>query len=197
MGALASYVGPNLTAVDVRALEHLVPNRVDHVLIQADLTAVAPGPLTPEAARDLGTLADIESRGGATVYRFSPASLTRARSLGWTADEMVATLAEHSRTPLPQALDYLIHDLERHEVVAASTAHQSPLRAPLCRVSDDELSPADRIDADHVTLCLAALHADAGPTDPREPPLGRGAGRIARRPRCTPRRRPARGRRDR
>ena len=53
------------------ALAPLLPEPVDHVLLQADLTAVAPGPLEQELARHLALVADIESRGGATVYRFT------------------------------------------------------------------------------------------------------------------------------
>ena len=52
-------------------LAALLPAEVDQVLIQADLTAVAPGPLTRERARDLHLVADVESRGQATVYRFT------------------------------------------------------------------------------------------------------------------------------
>ena len=44
---------------------------VDHVLLQADLTAVAPGPLSPDLDRELTLAADVESRGGATVFRFT------------------------------------------------------------------------------------------------------------------------------
>ncbi len=40
-------------------------------LIQADLTIVAPGPLVSHVARSLRLLADVESRGHATVYRIS------------------------------------------------------------------------------------------------------------------------------
>lgn len=43
------------------------------MLLQADLTAVAPGPLQRPLADTLGVLADVESKGGATVYRFTPA----------------------------------------------------------------------------------------------------------------------------
>ena len=45
-------------------LAALLPDPVDHVLIQADLTAVAPGPLETALARSLQLLADVESRGG-------------------------------------------------------------------------------------------------------------------------------------
>ena len=39
-----------------------LPKPVDHILVQADNTAIAPGPLTIEVARMLSTFADIESR---------------------------------------------------------------------------------------------------------------------------------------
>lgn len=69
------------TAAATRAaalLAPLLPEPVDHVLLQADLTAVAPGPLRRPLAEALGVLADIESKGGATVYRFTPGSVRRA-----------------------------------------------------------------------------------------------------------------------
>jgi hypothetical protein len=83
------------------------------VLIQADLTAVAPGPLVRERARDLHLLADVESRGGATVYRFTAASVRRAFDAGWAAHEVHAFLESVSRTPVPQPLTYLVDDAAR------------------------------------------------------------------------------------
>src|SRR4029077_14446039 len=78
LGGLASYARTLLAGDDPGpALTDLLPAEVDHVLIQADLTAVAPGPLTRERAHDLHLLADVESRGQATVYRFTPSSVRR------------------------------------------------------------------------------------------------------------------------
>ena len=91
----------------------LLPEEVDHVLIQADLTAVAPGPLVRERARDLHLLADVESRGQATVYRFTAASVRRAFDAGWAAHEVHAFLDAVSRTPVPQPLTYLVDDAAR------------------------------------------------------------------------------------
>ena len=95
------------------ALEPLLPAPVDHVLVQADLTAVAPGPLDPELARRLGAVADVESRGGATVYRFTETSVRRAFDSGWSATEVHDFVASASRTPVPQALSYLVDDVSR------------------------------------------------------------------------------------
>ncbi|MEJ1200731.1 MULTISPECIES: helicase-associated domain-containing protein [unclassified Streptomyces] len=101
------------TARAARLLAPLFPEPLDHVLLQADLTAVAPGPLEPELADVLGVLADVESKGGATVYRFTPGSVRRALDAGQAAADLHAFLARHSRTPVPQPLTYLIDDVAR------------------------------------------------------------------------------------
>ncbi|MEU5087381.1 helicase-associated domain-containing protein [Streptomyces sp. NPDC021356] len=113
-------------AAAARLLAPLLPEPLDHVLLQADLTAVAPGPLQRPLADVLGVLADVESKGGATVYRFTPASVRRALDAGRTAADLHAFLAQHSRTPVPQPLAYLIDDVARrhgHLRVGAASAY--------------------------------------------------------------------------
>ncbi|AIR99045.1 helicase C-terminal domain-containing protein [Streptomyces glaucescens] len=114
------------TAAATRLLAPLLPEPLDHVLLQADLTAVAPGPLHRPLAETLGVLAEVESKGGATVYRFTPASVRRALDAGRSASDLHAFLAEHSRTPVPQPLAYLIDDVARrhgHLRVGAASAY--------------------------------------------------------------------------
>ena len=94
-------------------LAPLLPEPLDHVLIQGDLTAIAPGPLLPALAARLQQVADVESRGGATVYRFASGSLRRGLDAGWTAAEIHAFLESVSRTPVPQPLSYLVDDTAR------------------------------------------------------------------------------------
>jgi len=94
-------------------LAPLLPEPVDHVLLQADLTAVAPGPLERSLAASLATLADVESKGGATVYRFTPGSVRRGLDAGHSSADIHAFLAEHSQTPVPQPLSYLVDDVAR------------------------------------------------------------------------------------
>jgi hypothetical protein len=102
---------PSATAA--AQLEPLLPKPLDHVLLQADLTAVAPGPLESELARELAMAADIESTGGATVFRFTESSVRRALDAGRSASDLHAMLATRSRTPVPQPLSYLIDDVAR------------------------------------------------------------------------------------
>ncbi|WP_329218463.1 helicase-associated domain-containing protein [Streptomyces sp. NBC_01485] len=109
-----------------RLLAPLLPEPLDHVLLQADLTAVAPGPLRRPLADVLNVLADVESKGGATVYRFTPGSVRRALDAGRSASDLQAFLTEHSRTPVPQPLAYLIDDVARrhgHLRVGAASAY--------------------------------------------------------------------------
>ena len=93
------------------------------MLLQADLTAVAPGPLVTDLAHELSLVADVESKGGATVYRFTEGSVRRALDSGRTTSELHALLAQHSSTPVPQALTYLVDDVaRRHGRIRVGTA---------------------------------------------------------------------------
>ena len=114
-GALSSFGKAFIDGADELGVESALPEPVDHILIQADNSAVAPGPLTVELSNMIGTLADIESRGGATVYRFSEASIRRGLDHGQTGDQIKDFLKRTSKTPVPQPLEYLINDVaKRH-----------------------------------------------------------------------------------
>src|SRR5215213_6121231 len=124
--------GSGVVARLVAAMAPLLPDPVDHVLLQADLTAVAPGPLESGLGRLMALSADVESRGGATVYRFSAPSVRRALDAGWSASDLVGALTAGSRTPVPQPLEYLVHDVARRHGRVRVGAASSYVR------SDDE-----------------------------------------------------------
>lgn len=121
VGALASFARPLLRGLSrdkavsaaADAVRGCLPIPLDHVLLQADLTAVAPGPLRPDLERELNLLSDVESRGGASVHRFSATSLRRSFDAGRSAADIHAFLAAISRTPVPQPLTYLVDDVAR------------------------------------------------------------------------------------
>lgn len=111
------------TSQAAKLLGEALPEPLDHVLVQADLTVVAPGRLEPDLAADMELVADVESAGSATVYRVSDSSVRRALDSGRTADELHALFRDRSRTPLPQSLTYLIDDVaRRHGRLRAGTA---------------------------------------------------------------------------
>ena len=123
-GALSTFGSNLLNEKEELEIESALPKPVDHILIQADNSAVAPGPLTPELASEMGTIADIESRGGATVYRFSDSSIRRGLDHGKTGDQIKTFLSKISKTPMPQPLEYLIADIsKRHGRLRVGSAH--------------------------------------------------------------------------
>lgn len=113
-GALTSAGRALVDGGDVAATmaDHL-PEPVDHILLQADLTAIAPGPLEDDLARFMRLAADVESRGGATVFRFTSASIRRVLDSGMTSADVLEHVTKASRTPVPQPLEYLISDVAR------------------------------------------------------------------------------------
>jgi Helicase conserved C-terminal domain len=97
----------------IAAMGKVLPQPIDHFLLQADLTVIVPGPLERDLADQLGAVATVESAGAAMVYRISEASIRRALDTGRTASELHALFAKHSKTPVPQGLTYLIDDVAR------------------------------------------------------------------------------------
>ncbi len=124
-----------------------IPAAVDHVLLQADLTAIAPGRLDGPAQSVMRLLSDVESRGGATVYRLTEATLRRALDAGWSADRVLSELSTISRTVIPQPLEYLVRDVARRHGVARVGSCSAYVR------SDDE-ALLDRVQSDRALAIL-------------------------------------------
>jgi hypothetical protein len=148
----------------VAAMAKVLPEPIDHFLLQADLTVIVPGPLERELAEQLAAVATVESAGAAMVYRISEASIRRALDSGRTAGGLHALFDRHSKTPVPQGLTYLIDDVARRhgqlrvgmaasfvrcedpallaQAVAASAADQLEMRllAPTVAVSQAPIS---------------------------------------------------------
>lgn len=95
------------------AAGEVFPEAVSTFTVQADLTALAPGELAPVVSGELALVADAESRGAATLYRFTEASLRRAFDHGRTAESIIEFLGEHARPTVPQPLRYLVEDVGR------------------------------------------------------------------------------------
>ena len=115
-GGLSSFGRALLEGRDrdaARGLAALLPDPLDHFLVQPDLTVVAPGPLTRELAQELALTADVESTGGATVYRVTDATVRRALDAGRSGTDLHELFRSRSRTPVPQSLTYLIDDVAR------------------------------------------------------------------------------------
>lgn len=144
------------------ALAAALPAPVNEVMVQADLTVVAPGRLAPALAERLGQVADLESAGMASVYRVTPGSIQRALDSGHSATDLHRLFSEHSRTPVPQALSYLIDDTARRHGVLRVGSAGCYLR------SDDPALLAQAVSAAGAagfTLRLLAPTVAVGPAD--------------------------------
>lgn len=97
----------------IAAMSRALPEPIDHFLVQADLTVVAPGPLERELAEELATVAALESAGAAMVYRVSEQTIRHALDVGRTREALRSFFEKHSKTPVPQGLAYLIDDVAR------------------------------------------------------------------------------------
>lgn len=144
--------------------EHL-PAALNHVLLQADLTAVAPGYLAPELSEKLLLMADAEGQGPATIYRFSVASIRRALDAGQDAAGLLGFLREHSATAVPQPLQYLVEDTAtRHgrlRVGTASSFIQSDDEAALLELANESSASALGL----VRVAPTVLISHASPKD--------------------------------
>jgi hypothetical protein len=83
------------------------------VIVQGDLTIMAPPNLDPEIRTRLDELAVHESGDAAQLLRLDEARIVRAVQAGRSAEDIVAFLAEVSSVPLVDAVIRLVHDAAR------------------------------------------------------------------------------------
>ena len=107
-------------------------------VVQADLTVIAPPDLHHDLLTSIEEVAELESHGGASIYRISPTRVTRAVQGGRSADEIVDMLAALSPAPLPDTVTRLVRD------AAAQAGAVRLLSAPTVVVVSD---PADLVTA--------------------------------------------------
>ncbi|MGA5868306.1 helicase C-terminal domain-containing protein [Streptomyces cinereoruber] len=115
-GAL-SALGIHLRTGDPEALgvecRRLLPSATATARLGADLTAVVTGTPSTRLAALLDSVADRETSGTASVWRFSAAGVRQALDAGRTPEGIAADLAAVAAGPLPQPLSYLIADTAR------------------------------------------------------------------------------------
>lgn len=159
-GALTSLGKALLDETLPEVAEKLLPAAVRTAMFQADLTAVVPGVPAAELAALLDLAADRESRGGATTWRFGPASVRRALDSGLDSAGLLAALREYGE--LPQPLEYLIGDVARRHGAIRVRAVGCVLHA------DDpallaEVASARALAALRLTLLAPTVLASASP----------------------------------
>lgn len=131
--------------------------------LQADLTAVVVGTPGPELAELLGATAVVESRGTATTWRFSPATVRGAYDAGWTQQRLIKALTKITEGGLPQPLIYLLADVARQH----GSVRVAPVASTL--VSEDtallaQICADNRLDKLHLRLLAPTVLASHATT---------------------------------
>jgi hypothetical protein len=94
--------------VATKALEQRLPAQQERIIVQADLSIIAPGPLASSIEIELRKFTDTENIGLATGYRISPLSISCGLEEGLSEKQIRALLEKLSGAALPQPVDYLI-----------------------------------------------------------------------------------------
>lgn len=163
LGPLGHAVATGDVDLAVKLLDEHAPGLSEAFVISGDLTVMAAGELHPAVAAELDLIADRISRGAAKVYRLSESSVRRGFDAGRTAADVIGFLSRHATRGVPQALDYLVHDLARRHGQLRVGALGS-----YCRYDDDTMAPlliGDRLLAPLKLRVLAPglLGADVAP----------------------------------
>ena len=124
MGTLTTFGREMLSGNDdIHELQKHLPPEVDYIIVQADLTALAPGRLPINSRLFMQQVANVESTGGATTYRFTAGSVLNGLEQGLSGEQILEGMTRLSKTALPQPLEYLIKDVERrHGQLSAGKA---------------------------------------------------------------------------
>ena len=113
LGRSASWVPAVLAGESAKAAAEvaaLLPAAQGRLIVQADLTLIAPGPLETALEIKLRQFAELESIGTASSYRISALSVSHAYELGMTEQEIRELLQRASQKDLPQPVDYLLRE---------------------------------------------------------------------------------------
>ncbi|WP_019054874.1 helicase-associated domain-containing protein [Streptomyces prunicolor] len=175
-GAL-SGLGIHLRTGDTEGLSiecrRLLPSATAVARIGADLTAVVTGTPSARLAALLDSVADRETSGTASVWRFSAGGIRRALDAGRIPEDITADLAAVAVGPLPQPLSYLIADIARgHGRVriapAACVLHgdepallaELAAHRGLAKLGLRQLAPTVLVSRSPIATTLAALRAE-------------------------------------
>jgi len=87
-----------------------LPTQQERIIIQADLSIIAPGPLRSSIEAQIRQFADTENIGLASGYRISPLSISTGLEEGMSETQIREILEKLSGVALPQPVDYLLRE---------------------------------------------------------------------------------------
>ena len=96
-----------------QAIEKFFPAQQNRVIVQADLSVVAPGPLDEVTENELREFVEADSIGLAAHFRISATSISYALERGHSVQNIRGTLLRISEQALPQPVEYLLNDVSK------------------------------------------------------------------------------------
>lgn len=108
LSALSDRSASKASALAVMGL----PKPDQRIIVQADLTLIAPSPLPTDVEIRLRRFADTEQVGMASSYRLSGLSISHGLETGLSIGEIRELLERLSSKALPQPVDYLLREAE-------------------------------------------------------------------------------------
>lgn len=96
----------------VTALTPHLPKAQNTLIVQADLSLIAPGPLETDVESKLRKFAQVEQVSVACTYRLSALSLSHGLECGLSIQQIRDLLSELSGKALPQPVEYLMREAE-------------------------------------------------------------------------------------
>jgi hypothetical protein len=127
-GFAASWLGVVLggkVAVAAKSVDQRLPAQQERIIVQADLSIIAPGPLSSTLEIELRKFTDTENIGLATGYRISPLSISCGLEEGMTEKQIRTLLEKLSGSAIPQPVDYLISETAARFGRLKIAAHES------------------------------------------------------------------------
>jgi hypothetical protein len=110
-----------------KRLESQLPKTQERLIIQADLSMIAPGPLPTKIEMELRRFAETEQISMACTYRLSPLSISHGLETGLSESQIRELLERLSGSKLPQPVDYLVR--EANQRFGRLTVSTGPLEA--------------------------------------------------------------------
>jgi len=93
-------------------LQNHLPQLQHSLIVQADLSLIAPGPLDTATESVLRKFTDLEQVSVASTYRLSALSLSHGLECGLTVSQIRTMLLELNGKALPQPVEYLLKEAE-------------------------------------------------------------------------------------
>lgn len=113
LGLTENFEATEITDPGDLALVDKLPQALDQLVIQSDLSVISLGPISASLHRSLDMFCVAEDLGLASRFRISAASISHSLESGFLVEDILTVLTSHSKSAIPQPLEYLLNEVEK------------------------------------------------------------------------------------